>query len=628
MVYRVEYFFLLAFYAILSFTNGAPVFEGGSQVQFFDTVNVIDGKRCTIRRSPDESRKAGLRCLEADVDNGIGFPGPQAHELMNVQDLPQSFFWGNVDGVNYLTESRNQHLPEYCGSCWAFASTSVLSDRIKIKRRAEFPDIRLSPQVLLNCNGGGSCHGGYPQGVFNYMHKFGLPEETCQNYMASERECHPHGICEKCSPNQDGSSEGKNCTAIKTHTSFTVDSFGRSGYGYDRANYGHWSGNSDRLKAEIFMNGPIVCAIYATQGFDNYTGGVFQDFGYHWSSNHDISVVGWGVDDLGRDVWIGRNSWGTYWGENGFFRILQGSSLYNLGIEKNCAWANPVVPDHLLPKGNNADVHPTQSKIKMKNVVDAPLKSIPEVAVKNGDESKKGDFKMFKQLDIRHWRGVNFATADMNQNSPQYCESSWAHAVVASLNDRFAMMREDRYPEIDISRQVLINCVEGSGCQGGDPAAAFQWILENDVPDVTCSPYLAKEESCNAFNICGNCFPTACWPMLKYPKYSISDHGKVSGEAQMKEELSKYGPIVCGICVSEQFRSYEDGIIKGSGGCEKRSHFVEITGYGRDGKGNPYWIGRNSWGTYWGEHGWFRLAIGEEDLGVAKECFWGRPHLN
>ena len=40
------------------------------------------------------------------------------HDLKNI-DLPQSFTWSNHDNVNYLTKNLNQHIPVYCGSCWA-----------------------------------------------------------------------------------------------------------------------------------------------------------------------------------------------------------------------------------------------------------------------------------------------------------------------------------------------------------------------------------------------------------------------------------------------------------------------------------------------------------------------------
>ena len=86
--------------------------------------------------------------------------GPRAHELMEVKDLPAGHDWRNVNGTNFLTESRNQHIPQYCGSCWAFGTLSSLNDRLKIANNARFPEGILAPQVLINCGGGGSCEGG------------------------------------------------------------------------------------------------------------------------------------------------------------------------------------------------------------------------------------------------------------------------------------------------------------------------------------------------------------------------------------------------------------------------------------------------------------------------------------
>jgi len=69
-----------------------------------------------------------------------------------INDLPTEWNWGSIDGKDFLTIERNQHIPQYCGSCWAFAATSALSDRIKIARDAAWPDINIAPQVLISCD--------------------------------------------------------------------------------------------------------------------------------------------------------------------------------------------------------------------------------------------------------------------------------------------------------------------------------------------------------------------------------------------------------------------------------------------------------------------------------------------
>lgn len=109
--------------------------------------------------------------------------GVVKEKLTPVDGLPANFTWSNVDGMNYLTEVKNQHLPQYCGSCWAQAAASAMSDRIKIMRKGAWPDINIAPQVLISCEMEDfGCHGGDSINAYRYIHKKNITDETCAIY--------------------------------------------------------------------------------------------------------------------------------------------------------------------------------------------------------------------------------------------------------------------------------------------------------------------------------------------------------------------------------------------------------------------------------------------------------------
>merc|ERR1719492_152501 len=110
-------------------------------------------------------------------------------ELLGAEFYPDEFTWCNKDGVNYCTINRNQHIPQYCGSCWAHGAVSALADRVKIARGAKGIDINPSVQHVLNCGDAGSCHGGDENAAYQWIKSNGgISLETSQPYLACSSE--------------------------------------------------------------------------------------------------------------------------------------------------------------------------------------------------------------------------------------------------------------------------------------------------------------------------------------------------------------------------------------------------------------------------------------------------------
>lgn len=196
-----------------------------------------------------------------------------------------------------------------CGSCWAFATVGALECAIKIK---DGINVDLSEQWLVDCAKGLFWHG-CEGGISAHDWHKGIKTDSCGGYGAVLETDYPY-------TGDDGS-----CSCPKPHY-YTIRDW-------------HYVGpmlgipSLDALKTAIYRYGPIVASMEAKESFLAYKGGVYNDnLNSKAAPNHMVVIVGWD-DNYGGGSFIIRNSWGTYWGENGYGYIAYGSSQIGFGAD-------------------------------------------------------------------------------------------------------------------------------------------------------------------------------------------------------------------------------------------------------------------------------------------------------
>lgn len=176
----------------------------------------------------------------------------------------------------------------------------------------------------------------------------------------------------------------------------------------------------------------------------------------------------------------------------------------------------------------------------------------------------------------------------------------------------------------------MISCeTPDFGCNGGYAYNAFSWMHDNEVTDETCSIYMARGntngEECSSMMMCRNCNPgEACFIPDQYLTYQVDEFGEVTGKQDIMQEIYQRGPVACGIAVPEALEDYTGGIFCDDTGDLDIVHDVSIVGFGEE-DGQKYWTVRNSWGTHWGEDGFFRVCRGTNNIAIESDCSWATP---
>jgi len=599
----------------------------------------------------EQTEKAGI------VWRGNLTKTPLPHETLRSEDVPAEFSWCDNNGVNYCTESRNQHIPQYCGSCWAHGAVSALADRIKIAKKGKGIDINLAVQHMLNCGTAGSCHGGSIDGPYQWIQSIsqstgtGIAFETEQPYQACSSES-TEGFC--------GAADWT-CTNI--NKARTCPTFGEECVALDHypnatvSEYGSISG-ADAMQKEILARGPISCGIDAAPIL-NYTGGISSLAGE--GVDHVVSVVGWGKEGS-TSYWIVRNSWGQYWGEFGYIRVEMGNNA--LHLEEQCSWAVPgafTTKNYPCHEGGDnceagvAKLPETPTKKNRKSELLSEEDVLALGIVPRGNFTKTAlPHETVKDADLPDsftWcnkDGVNYCTQSRNQHIPQYCGSCWAHGAISALGDRIKIARggNKKGYDINLAVQHMLNCGTAGSCHGGSVDGPYQWIhsisqktgsgisYETAMPYSACSSesregFCAKADwSCKAINVARTCSTFTenggkCAALKRYPNATVSEYGSISGASAMQKEIYARGPISCGVN-AVPIEDYTGGIVTGHrfGGTD---HVISVVGWGNDATVGKYWIVRNSWGEYWGESGYFRVEMGKNSLSIESGCSWAVP---
>ena len=225
-------------------------------------------------------------------------------------------------------------------------------------------------------------------------------------------------------------------------------------------------------------------------------------------------------------------------------------------------------------------------------------------------------------------RGVSPLYPVMEQ--PTKCGICWAIAPVTCASDRYAIANKTENPHLSV--ESVIACVQecsvnySEGCAACSPMKAFSILRTRGAPSASIHKNWKKKQ---------------CSTGIK------TKHVRpLSNDVEIKRELASEGPVVTVFIVTEEFLLASGGefagsrLFKDTGGIYIRSgkeanykgiparaaknihgfHAVVIVGFGtqhihfRGGHHISYWICRNSWGTDWGENGYFKIAF-ESALG-------------
>jgi cathepsin B len=207
-------------------------------------------------------------------------------------DLPVNFDARDQWGTDCpsLFDIRDQ---AGCGSCWAVAAASSMTDRICIASNG----IRtpyLSAVDILACCGYqcGTCRGGQPEAAWKYFTTDGC---VTGGSWESKSGCYPYPF-KQCGHTSTSTlpscgGEGAQRTPVcKKKCNNRID------WNKDKqfaSNYYRVSNSITAIQQELFKNGPFEATFYVYEDFLHYKSGIYTHTTGQMLGGHAVKLIGW-----------------------------------------------------------------------------------------------------------------------------------------------------------------------------------------------------------------------------------------------------------------------------------------------------------------------------------------------
>jgi len=281
---RKYFSFAILFFLLVSSTMVYAQPDDLDQIR--DAIKIKGAKwhadKTSISVLSEKEKKMRLGNREDEDIIAQALSSPKTSPIPQIEGAPVTLDWRDAIGISYVSPVKNQGS---CGSCWAFATTAGLESQYMISQGGM--PIDLSEQILVSCSGMGSCSGGSSASASSYIRDVGLPLESCFKYTATNNLC-------------------SNACLDWQNSTYTIKGW-------------HSAGTTvNNIRSALYAYGPVVATMYVYNDFTSYRSGVYSYTTGSYLGAHAVLVVGY--DDT-QQAFIVKNSWGSGWGEAGYFMI-------------------------------------------------------------------------------------------------------------------------------------------------------------------------------------------------------------------------------------------------------------------------------------------------------------------